>query len=301
MNKGFLSAASAYILWGFLPIYLKLIHEVPALQTTAHRVTWSFFFILIILMTKREMKAFWSSLTRRSLLVYFTAAVLLACNWLVYVNAVTDGHVLDASLGYFINPLVNVMLGTLFFKERLRLFQWVPVAMAALGVTYLTVSQGSAPVVALELAFTFGLYGLVKKIAPLGSLYGLMLETAILFIPAVGYLIYAEAAGAGVYVNSGAGVSILLMLLGVVTAVPLLLFATGARSVSMTTLGLLQYISPTLQFFTAVLLYGEPFSVDRLIGFGIIWIALAFFSIEGMVARRKANLAAAAAATVTAG
>jgi chloramphenicol-sensitive protein RarD len=289
MNKGMLSAASAYAMWGFLPIYFKFIHDVPSIQATAHRVTWSFLFLVAVLLTRREWSAFRASLTRRTVLIFLGAALLLAVNWLVYVYAMTSGLIVEASLGYFINPLVNVVLGTLFLRERLRPTQWVPVGLAALGVIYLTFSVGSLPWIALVLAFSFGLYGLVKKVAPLGSLYGLMLETTLLFVPATGYLIYAELTGTGAFLHTGTPVAILLFLLGVVTAIPLLLFASGARSVSLTTMGLLQYISPTLQFITGILLYGEPFTPERVIGFGIIWGALAIFTTEGFLARRRAQ------------
>lgn len=289
MNKGIWSAASAYILWGFLPIYLKLVHDVPALQTTAHRVSWSFLFLIAILAVRREMQAFWASLNKRTVLIYLGAAILLAVNWLTYVYGVTAGFVVETSLGYFINPLVNVMLGMIFLRERLRPAQWLPLGLATLGVLYLTLSVGSLPWIALVLAFTFGLYGLVKKVAPLGSLYGLMLETSLLFIPATAYLIFAGVTGAGSFGQAGPTISILLALLGVVTAVPLLLFATGARSVPLSTMGLLQYIAPSLQFLIGVFIYGEPFTHERLIGFGIIWTALVIFTVEGFIARRRAK------------
>ncbi len=295
MNKGILSAAAAYAMWGFLPVYFKFIHDVPSVQATAHRVTWSFLFLIAVILLRREWSAFRASLSRRTVLIFLGAAVLLAVNWLTYVYAMTSGLIVEASLGYFINPLVNVVLGTVFLRERLRPTQWVPVGMAALGVLYLTFSVGALPWIALVLAFTFGLYGLVKKVAPLGSLYGLMLETILLFIPATGYLVYAELTGTGAFLHTGPTVAILLALLGVVTAIPLLLFASGARSVSMTTLGLLQYISPTLQFITGILLYGEPFTPERVLGFGIIWAALAIFSAEGYFARRRAMRLAQAA------
>ncbi len=294
MRKGILPAASAYVLWGFLPVYFKFIHDVPALQTTAHRVVWSFLLLLAIMAARHEYKAFRANLNRRTLLIYLGAAALLTVNWLTYVYGVTAGFVVETSLGYFINPLVNVLLGMLFLRERLRPAQWVPVGLAALGVAYLTFSVGSLPWIALVLAITFGFYGLVKKVAPLGSLHGLMLETSLMLVPASAYLVYAEVSGAGVFGHGGVSVSILLFLLGIVTAVPLLLFASGARNVPMTTLGLLQYIAPTLQFLTGVLLYGEPFTPDRMIGFGIIWVALAVFSIEGLLARRRAIQAAQA-------
>jgi len=284
----------AYVLWGFLPVYFKLIYDVPALQTTAHRVVWSFLLLVAIVAFRHEYNALRANLNRRTVLIYLGAATLLAANWLIYIYAVKAGFVVETSLGYFINPLVNVLLGMIFLRERLRSAQWVPVALAALGVAYLTFSVGSLPTIALALAFTFGFYGLVKKVAPLGSLHGLMLETSLMLIPATAYLIYEEASGVGVFGHAGPGVSILLVLLGGVTAVPLLLFASGARQVPLSTLGLLQYIAPTLQFLTGVLLYGEPFTRDRMIGFGIIWVALAIFSAEGLLARRRAIQAAEA-------
>ncbi len=179
------------------------------------------------------------------------------------------------------------MLGTIFLHERLRPTQWVPIGLAALGVAYLTFSLGSLPWIALALAFSFGLYGLVKKVAPLGSLYGLTLETGLLFIPAAAYLAYIEITGTAYFGHAGFATTTLLLLLGGVTAVPLLLFANGARQVPLTTLGLLQYIAPTLQFLTGVFLYGEAVTPARLTGFGIIWLALAIYSIEGILNRRR--------------
>jgi len=298
MNKGILTAASAYGLWGFLPLYFKFIHDVPALQTTAHRVTWSFLLLAAILLARKEFGALRARLNRRTLLIYLGAAVLLATNWLVYVYGVTSGFVVETSLGYFINPLVNVLLGTILLRERLRGWQWAPIGLAAIGVAYLTLSYGSLPWIALALAFTFGLYGLVKKVAPLGSLHGLMLETSLLFIPATGYLIYEEIAGTAFFGHAGTANALLLLLLGVVTAVPLLLFANGARQVPLTTLGLLQYIAPTLQFLTGVLIYQEPLTTEQIIGFGIIWVALAIYSAESLIARRRASRTAEAAAAV---
>jgi chloramphenicol-sensitive protein RarD len=250
-------------------------------------VIWSVLLLVAILAVRRNFGAFRASLNRRTLLIFSGSAALLAVNWLVYVYGVTSGFVVETSLGYFINPLVNVLLGTILLRERLRLTQWVPIGLTALGVAYLTFSLGSPPWIALALAFTFGLYGLVKKVAPLGSLYGLTLETGLLFIPATAYLIYTEITGIAYFGHAGFATTALLMLLGVVTAVPLLLFAKGARQVPMTTLGLLQYIAPTLQFLTGVFIYGEPVTTARLVGFGIIWTALAIYSIEGIRNMRR--------------
>jgi len=227
-------------------------------------------------------------------LLYFAVAVLLTVNWGVYVWAIANGHVVEASLGYFINPLVNVLLGTLFLREKLRPAQWIPVGLAAAGVLYLTVTYGRLPWIALGLAFSFGFYGLLKKVAPLGSFQGLTLETAILFLPALGYLIFAETQGIGAFGHVAWSTSLLLALTGVITTIPLLLFASGARRIPLTTLGLLQYVAPTLQFLIGVILYHEPFTQNRMIGFSIIWLALIIYSVESFVQYRKASVAAAA-------
>ena len=200
----------------------------------------------------------------------------------------------EASLGYFINPLVSVVLGVLFLREKLRPAQWVPLDLAAAGVIYLTVSLGSLPWLALVLAFSFGFYGLTKKLAPLGSLHGLTLETGAIFVPALVFLVFEQASGSGAFIQAGPLTTVLLALIGIVTAVPLLLFATGAKNVPLSTLGLLQYISPTIQFLIGVFVYGEPFSAGQVVGFGIIWAALILFTAESYLARRRAALAAVA-------
>jgi chloramphenicol-sensitive protein RarD len=288
MNKGILYAAGAYFIWGFFPIYFKAIEQISAFQVTAHRVVWSFLFLILVVAARRELRGLRALITRRILLIYLAAGALLAVNWLTYVWAVSSGFVVEASLGYFINPLVSVVLGVVFLHEKLRPAQWLPVALAACGVTYLTISHGSLPWIALVLAFSFGLYGLMKKLAPLGSLHGLVLETGAIFVPALLLLVISEAAGTGAFGHAGALPSLLLALVGVVTAIPLLLFATGAKNVPLTTLGLLQYIAPTIQFLIGVLIYGEPFTPERLVGFGIIWVALVIFSTENLMARRRA-------------
>jgi chloramphenicol-sensitive protein RarD len=288
MNKGILYAAGAYFIWGFFPIYFKAIEQISAFQVTAHRVVWSFLFLILVVAARRELRGLRALITRRILLIYLAAGALLAVNWLTYVWAVSSGFVVEASLGYFINPLVSVVLGVVFLHEKMRPAQWLPVALAACGVTYLTISHGSLPWIALVLAFSFGLYGLMKKLAPLGSLHGLVLETGAIFVPALLLLVISEASGTGAFGHAGVLPSLLLALVGVVTAIPLLLFATGAKNVPLTTLGLLQYIAPTIQFLIGVLIYGEPFTPERLVGFGIIWVALVIFSTENLMARRRA-------------
>lgn len=290
VSTGVIFAATAYTLWGFFPIYFKALKEVPAPQVLAHRIVWAFLFLLGVLAVRHEIGALRRLLTRRILLSYFGAGILLAINWLAYVWGVASGFIVETSLGYFINPLVSVVLGVVFLRERLRPLQWVPVGLAALGVSYLTLEYGRLPWLALVLAFSFGLYGLLKKLAPLNALYGLTLETGSVFLPALAYLIGVEIVGQGAFGHGPLAQTLLLALTGVVTAIPLLLFAGGARRVPLTTLGLLQYIAPSLQFLLGVFLYHEPFGLTQLIGFSLIWLALAIFSAEGFIAQRRQRL-----------
>lgn len=285
MKKGFLSVFFAYALWGFFPIYFKWLHAAPALQIMTHRVTWSFFFFLILIILRKQLKPLFKVLNKRTFLIYAVAGVLLAGNWFTYVWGVNAGYVIETSLGYFINPLVSFLLGVLILREKLRPLQWVPLSLAVIGVVYLTFSYGRLPWIALTLAFSFGFYGLFKKIAPLGSIQGLMIETAAIFIPAVGFLLFSEFNGSGVFGHVSPLVTFLLVLSGVVTAIPLILFANGAPKVPLITIGIIQYIAPTLQFLIGVFLYHEPFTQERLIGFSIIWLALIIFTIEGLNAR----------------
>jgi len=219
--------------------------------------------------------------------IYFAAAVLIGINWLVYIWAVNAGFIVEVSLGYYINPLLNVFMGVLFLRERLRTLQWVPLGLATVGVLYLAFAYGSLPWIALTLAFSFGLYGLVKKTAPLGSLYGLTLETGLLFLPALLYLLYSETTGQGAFLHSGAISNVLMMGAGLMTTVPLLMFASAARRIPLSLVGILQYIAPTLQFLLGVLVYGEPFTHTQFIGFGIVWVALILFGVEGYLATRS--------------
>lgn len=296
VNSGVVFAAAAYTLWGFFPIYFKALKEVPAPQVLAHRIVWAFLFLLGVLMVRHEVGTLRRLLTRRILLSYFGAGVLLAINWLAYVWGVAAGFIVETSLGYFINPLVSVVLGVLFLRERLRPWQWLPVGLAAVGVAYLTLEYGRLPWLALVLALSFGLYGLLKKLAPLNALHGLTLETGSVFLPALAYLVGIEIAGQGAFGHGPLSQTVLLALTGVVTAIPLLLFAGGARRVPLTTLGLLQYIAPSLQFLLGVFVYGEPFGPAQLVGFSLIWLALAIFSAEGVLAQRRQRLIEAEAA-----
>ena len=288
MNKGVLSAALAYIMWGFFPIYFKVLSPVSPIEILCHRMVWSFVFLTGVLTVTRQWGWLRSAVQKpRTVLIYFGAASLLAVNWFTYIWAVNSGFIIESSLGYFINPLVSILLGVLILREKLRPVQWIPVGIAALGVAYLTWTYGRLPWIALILALTFAFYGLVKKIAPLSSLNGLSLETGLLFLPALGILIFLEATGTAGFGHSGMGMSILLALSGVITAVPLLLFATGARSIPLYLLGLLQYIAPTLQLLIGVLIYQEAFTIHQFIGFGMIWLALGIYSFEAYIRSRR--------------
>lgn len=280
-RKGLLLGFGAYLIWGFFPLYFKALSAVPSPQVLAHRFVWSFLLLGIVLGWRKEWKKLIELLqNKRTLLIYALAGSLLAINWGMYVWSVQAGFVVESSLGYFINPLVNVLLGVVFLRERLRWSQWLPVGIAAVGVAYLTIQYHSLPWIALTLAFSFGFYGLVKKIAPLSSLYGLTMETMILFLPATIYLILQETIGKGGFGHGSVGVTLLLMLTGVVTVVPLLMFGSAARLVPLWTMGLLQYIAPTCQFLLGVGVFHEPFTSERLIGFSLIWLALLLFSTE---------------------
>lgn len=287
-NKGILYGALAYSMWGIFPLYFKALKAVPALEILFHRIVWSFIFLMLMVFVLKEWPQFRKNVSQpKTLAIYTLAAVLLAANWFIYVWGVNNGHVVDASLGYFINPLLNVALGVILLRERLRPLQWLPIALATAGVLYMTVEFGRLPWIALALAFTFGMYGLLKKIAPLGALHGITLETAILFLPALAYLIFLEGQGTAAYGHSGWLPTLLLSLVGVVTAIPLLLFARAARSIPLTLMGLLQFLAPTGQFLLGVFLYGEPFDQVRQVGFLLIWVALTIFTLESFLARRK--------------
>ena len=202
-KKGIFYALGAYALWGLFPIYWKWLHDVPAIQLIGHRISWSFIMLMVVILGTRQWSTLRSKLTWKVLAVYMIAGLLLSVNWLIYVWGVNAGFVVETSLGYFINPLLSVMLGVVFLREKLRPIQWLPIGLAAFGVVYLTKAYGSLPWIALSLAFTFGTYGLLKKLSPLGSLYGLTLETGLVFIPALAYLIFVDVQGQGAFLHVG--------------------------------------------------------------------------------------------------
>lgn len=288
MNRGVLYALTAYVAWGFLPVFWKAMQAATPLEILAHRIVWSTLFLLLVLLLLRQWQWLRPALSdRRVVFTFAISAVALSINWLTYIWAVNAGHVVESSLGYFINPLVNVLLGVLILQERLRWGQWAAVGLAAAGVLYLTISLGALPWIALTLAFSFGIYGFVRKTASLNSLQGLTLETLFMVVPASLYLLYLEGTHQAVFGHTTPLLSGLLMATGVVTAVPLLLFASGARRIPLSLIGLLQYATPTIQFILGVFLYHEPFSVTKLAGFVLIWLALAVYSSESLWHHRQ--------------
>src|SRR5215212_257928 len=286
MNKGVLNGLAAYALWGFFPIYWKFLHQVSALQVIGHRIIWSFVLLVGILLITRQWNAFRATLTPKVFGIYTIAAILLTINWLVYVWGVNAGFIVETSLGYFINPLLSVLLGVIFLRERLRPVQWVPVGIAATGVIYLTAVYGRLPWIALSLAFSFGFYGFVKKLAPLGSLYGLTLETGIAFPFALVYLFFVGFNDMGAFAHESPSTTLLLIGAGAVTTIPLLMFASAAKQIPLSVVGLLQYIAPTIQFLIGIFIYNEAFDRSHLIGFGIVWAALVIFWVENYLAHR---------------
>lgn len=288
MSRGVAYALLAYLAWGLFPLYFRLLAGVGAVEIVLHRVVWSLVFLLALLAVLRRWQ--WlAPLARqpRVLGASASSAVLLAGNWTLYVWAVMNGRVLDASLGYFINPLVNVLLGAVFLRERLRPAQWVAVALAATGVAWLALRDPQWPWVGVAIALSFGFYGLLRKTAALGAIEGLTLETLILAPLALAVLGAWTLQGSGGLAAHDAESLAWLVGVGPVSAVPLLLFAAGARRVTMATLGLLQYLSPTLQLLLGVWVFGEPLAGDRLVGFALIWVALAIYSIEGLARPRR--------------
>lgn len=294
MQTGILYACTAYFIWGLLPLYLKALKHVPALEILMHRMVWSLVFLAVVLALKKHWGWIKPALTDRKVVMRFVASAgVLSINWFIYIWAVNAGRVVDASLGYFINPLVNVMFGYFLLHERLRPAQWAAISVAAAGVLWLTVQAGQLPWIGLLLAASFGTYGLLRKTASLGALEGLSLETLLLTPFALAWLGWLVGHGQSGFVNGDAHTHWLLIAAGPITAIPLLLFAAGARRIPMSLLGLLQYIGPTLQMGLGVFLWHEPFGQGKLIGFALIWSALLLYTLENLLHGRKQRLAAA--------
>ncbi|MCH8253484.1 MAG: EamA family transporter RarD [Planctomycetes bacterium] len=279
---------AAFLAWGFVPIYFKQITQVPLLEVLAHRVLWSAILLVGLLVVQRRLSTALAMVrSRRNILTLLATTALIALNWLVFFWAIVHDQVLQGSLGYFINPLFNVVLGFVFLGERLRPRQYASVAIATFGVVYLAVGYGDPPWVALTLAVTFGFYGLLRKTARVDALVGLTVETTFLLPFGIGYLAYLGVAGELTFASTTIRMDVLLMAAGAVTALPLLWFANAARRVRLATLGIMQYIAPSGHFLLAVFLYHEPFSTGHLVCFGCIWAALALYTVDSIAAARS--------------
>jgi chloramphenicol-sensitive protein RarD len=280
---GIFYAIGAYLLWGLFPLYFRAVASVPAGELLAQRVVWSFVFVCALV----SLRLGWRWLgpvvrDRRVVAIFSLTAVLVFVNWGLYIWSVSAGRIVDASLGYFMTPLVNVLLGAAYLKERLRRAQWISVGCAGLGVLWLTLSAGAPPWIGLALAATFGLYGLLRKTAVLGAFEGLALETAIMLPLALVYLLWLGQQGSDVFRTAGPRMQCLIAASGPVTALPLLFFAAAARRIPLSTLGLIQYLGPSIQLMLAVLLFGEPFPPAKFAGYAAIWAGLLLFSVEGL-------------------
>ena len=276
---GGLFAFCAFLIWGLSPIYWKALHGVGAFEIILHRVVWSFIFLLPLVFLSHQWEALRDALKNPKMLaILLITSVLVGGNWLLYVWAINNGRVLQASLGYYINPLVNILLGMIFLRERLRRAQAIAVMLASVGVLYLTLRLGVFPWVSLALAFSFGFYGLVRKIAAVSPLVGLAVETLLLTVPAGIWVVHLYQSHAGAFLRAGVHTDLLLMGTGVLTATPLLLFNLGAKRITMASLGFIQYTAPTGMLVLGITLFGEPFTAIQAITFGLIWLALAIYS-----------------------
>lgn len=291
MNRALAAAAGAYFIWGLWPLYWRLLESIPALQIMAQRVVWCASFVLLYLILRYRLA--WLAPLRASprvLMLLVVTALLIGCNWWLYIWAVNAGHVVETSLGYFINPLVSVALGVLVLRERLNPRQWLAVAIALSGVAYLTFAFGQPPWIALGLALSFGAYGLLRKVAHVGAVPGLAVESAVLLLPALAILLATSGGSGQIFAGLDAWTVGLLIATGPTTALPLIWFAYGARRVPLSLMGILQYIAPSLQLLCAVLVFNEPFTRTHLIGFACIWAALAIYAADGLYRLRSAAL-----------
>ena len=285
---GLIYAASAFLIWGLSPLYWKALVAVPALEIIAHRVVWSFLFLMGLILLQRRWSEFAEILkSGRMLLTLMLTAILVSANWLLYIWAVNNNYMLQASLGYYINPLVNVVLGLLFLRERLRRPQILAVMLAASGVLYLTMAYGEFPWISLTLALSFGLYGLIRKVAPVGALVGLAVETMLLSPPALIYLIHLNSQEADTILRVSLKLDLLLIGCAPLTAAPLLFFTLGAKRLYLSTLGLMQYIGPSGMFLLAIFHYNEPFSTTQIWTFAMIWAALGIYSTDSVIYYRR--------------
>lgn len=300
-RRGLIYGVAAYAAWGLFPLYWTLLEPASALEILAHRIVWSLVFVALLLIVARR-NGWWTAMRAqpRTIRYLAVAAVVIAINWYVYIWAVNHGHVVETSLGYYINPLVTVLLGVYILGERLNRTQWVAMGVAGSAVILLSVDYGRPPLISFWLAISFAIYALCKKKANAGAVESLTVETAVLMPVALGYIVFLQASGDATFGQAGWGKALLLMSAGIITAIPLLFFAGAAVRVSMVTLGLLQYLAPTIQLLIGVLLFHEPMPASRLAGFGIVWLALAIFTWDGLARRRASRRALAAPSSRTA-
>jgi chloramphenicol-sensitive protein RarD len=280
-GPGLLAAAVAYLVWGLFPLYWSLLGAVPTVQVLAHRGVWCALCVWLLLAVQGQAR-WWRGLDGRTFGLLTASALLISINWGVYIYAVNSGHVLDTSLGYFITPLFNIIFGVLLLRERLGAWQWTAVAIAACGVGYLAVRLGAPPWIALLLAVSFACYGLIRKLAVIDAVRGLAVESCLMLPLAAGYLVWCEMQGTGVFLHGPASTDVLLAVGGVVTAVPLVLFAYGARRVPLSTLGFIQYVAPTVQLLLGVFVFHEHFGSAQAVAFICIWAALAIVMVDGL-------------------
>lgn len=292
LKWGIISGTSAYILWGTLPIYWKILDHVPPVEVLAHRIIWACIFMTILLILLRKSQSFFSDVRRmiskpKILVGMIAAAIFITLNWYTYIWAVTNDFVLEASLGYYINPLISVLLGVVFLQEKLTKIQWFSVSLATLAVSLLTISLGSFPIVAITLAFSFGFYGLVKKVVQVGAMSSVAIEAMLVIPAAIGFLILTHGMSVNMFYVDSAVTFWLLVGAGAATAIPLMLFTAGAKRIPLSLIGFLQYIAPTMMLFLGIFLYGEPFTWIHLVTFSMIWVALTIFTVSRLRLSRK--------------
>jgi chloramphenicol-sensitive protein RarD len=279
--SGVVCASSAFLIWGLSPVYWKVLRDIPALEIIMHRVIWSFLFLMIVLIFLGHWNEFTAAVKKpQTFMILLPTTLLLGFNWFIYIWAVNNDHILQASLGYFINPLINVLLGMIFLKERLRYLQTISLILAGVAVLYLTFQYGEFPWIALSLAFAFGFYGLIRKVAPISSLVGLSVEMLFLSGPALAYILFLHSKGVGALFHISIKIDLFLMGTAFLTAFPLLLFILGTRRLNLSTVGFLQYIAPSCMFILGVFLYNEPLSPAQMIAFVLIWTALFIYSTD---------------------
>ena len=279
-STGVLLGVTGYLFWGMFPLYFALLDSVSPIEIVAHRIIWSLIVVVLVLIVGKQWQAFTSAFSRRNVIILGSAAIFLSINWLVYVYAVTTNQVVQASLGYFVNPLISVAMGVLILKEKLRKTQWIAVGIAIVAVVVLTIASGSLPWIALTLGLSFATYGLLKKFANLPSLHSLGIETAVLVPIATVILGIAIVNGSESFVLDGPKITFLLIMLGPVTAIPLLAFGGASTRIPLSTLGVLQYITPIAQFLLGVFVFQEIMSTGRWIGFALVWVSLVIFTVD---------------------